>query len=386
MNTSQAELIKKCRNDLQRERIVKSVLSGMATGFSVMFVIAFITWIVEFKGLWLSLGLGAAAWIGASLFFYFIVFSFSDMEIMQRIDRAGLDERMVTMYQLQGDDSYMAQRQREDAAAAFATAVKKSGGQLIKTKITTAIICATAIACPFGTGMTVLTALSDYDVIPTLYELGSGGFGFGIGGTTTPTYTVTYRVGGDEEGGTILVSGSDSTVDKVKAGGTSSAKAQYAVGYYIEKWVNEKGEEYYPNPTGYQPTVFCQDNVVSNMTVTVYFAKYDDEEDLGYNYYYDPDNQNKDNQDGPQDPSDGDGDGQPDDAPTPDNTPPAPPLGGPGGGNPATPGNAIVDGETQYGENYKYYYDLAMDMMANGTDGYPPELVAALEAYFGILL
>ncbi|MDE7406409.1 MAG: hypothetical protein K2M89_06020 [Clostridiales bacterium] len=401
METSQAEVIKKCRNDLQKERIIKSVLCGMAAGFAVMFLLAFITWIFEFKGLWLSLGLGVAAWIGAALLFYFVVFSFTDMEVMKRIDRAGLDERMITMYQLRGDDSYMARRQREDASATFAAAVKKSGGQLIKTKITTAIICAASIACPFGAGMAVVTALSDYDVIPTLYELCSDS-NFGAGsGSTAPTYTVTYKVSGEEDGGllkigdaedgAILVSSSEDNTDKTKTdkvekGGTAFAKAVIADGYYIEKWVDENGVEYFPNAAGYQPIVFTKDNVQKNMTVNVVFAKYDDEADLGYNYYYDPDNKNKnpDDKDHPDD-NNSDKDGDPKDSPIPDDMP-VPPSQGPGGGNPATPGNTIIDGETQYGENFDYFHGLAMDMLANGTDGYPPELVAAVEAYFGILL
>lgn len=413
METSQAEVIKKCRNDLQKERIVKSVLCGMAVGFAVMFVAAFVTWIFEFKGLWLTLGLGVATWIGAALVFYFVVFSFTDMEVMRRLDRAGLDERMVTMYQLRGDDSYMAQRQRENASAAFSAAVKASGGRLIKTKITTAIICATSIACPIGAGFTVVTALSDYDVIPTLYELCSdsylGGFGHGDG-SGAPKYTVTYKVGGyqDEDGvygglilpdsalnlygGNVLVSNAEDdkedVSEKVQKGGTAYAWAMPYNGYYISGWEVENGARYdvdeYVRKYGTQPNFFLQDNVQSNMTVTVYFDKYDSEGDLYYNYYYDPDQKKGPNQDGPEDRGDGDGD-EPPDMPDPSDVP-APPPGTSGGGNPATAGNAIVDGETQYGENYEYYYNLAMDMLANGTDGYPPELVAALEAYFGILL
>ncbi|MDE6200320.1 MAG: hypothetical protein K2M47_00360 [Clostridiales bacterium] len=345
---------------------------------------AFITWIFEFKGLWLSIGLGVAAWIGATLLFYFVLFSFTDMEVMKRIDRAGLDERMVTMYELQGDNSYMAQRQRADASAAFLAAVKKSGGHLIKTKIATAIICVASIAGTVGAGMAVVTGLSDYGVIPTLYELFTddsyGGFGHG---SNVPTYTVTYKVGGEEEGGTIRVSNSDSDVDKVKKGGVSSARAVIADGYYIEKWEDDKGVEYYPEIVGYQPTQFSADNVQKNMTVTVVFAKYDDEDDSGFSYYYNPDNDK--NQDGPDNPDGPDGNGDQPEQDNGDQTP-APPMPSGGGGSPTAPGNTIVDGETQYGENYDAYYALAMDMLANGTDGYPPELVAMLEAYFGILL
>ena len=224
---------------------------------------------------------------------------------------------------------------------------------------------------------------------------------------TTPTFTVTYKVGvtadgktidvGNFDGGTVSVgdaeegyvfasSSNDNATDSVVKGGSSSAKALIADGYYVAKWVDENGKEYFPNPAnGCQPFTFSADNIQKNMTVTVVFAKYDNEPDLGYSYYYDPDNKNNPDDNDPNDPEDNSENENPPDMPDPDDSP-APPLGSTGGGNPAKPGNAIIDGETQYGENYEYFHQIAMDILANGTDGYPPELIAALEAYFGILL
>lgn len=382
MNTSQAEVIKKCRHDMQKERIVKSVLWGLAAGFAVIFVLAFITWIFEFKGLWLSLGLGVAAWIGVALALYFVAFSFTDMDVMKRIDRTGLDERMITMYQLQGDTSYMAQRQREDAQAAFSAAVKKSGGQLIKTKIATAIICATSIACPLGAGMAVVTGLSDYDVIPTLHEMFTEDGVLGGHGSSTPTYKVTYMVGGETDGGAIMISNvEEGNTDFVQKGGSSSAKAVITQGYYIERWEKD-GEEYYPNNVGYQPLRFSADNIQKNMTVTVVFAKYDDEADDGFYYYCDPDKKGgPDDKEHPKDFDDNNNENEQ----NPDNQPTPNPGNGAGGGS-SIPGNTIIDNETQYSENYDEYHKIAMDILANGADGYPPELVAMLESYFGILL
>ena len=393
METSQAEVIKKCRKDMQKERIIKSVLCGMAVGFSVLFVLAFITWIFEFKGLWLSVGLGVAAWAVAAVVFYFVVFKITDMAVMQRLDRAGLDERMVTMYELQGDDSYMAQRQRADASAAFSAAVKMSGGRLINTQIATAVICAVSIACPIGTGFAVVTALSDYGVIPTLYELCSGNGGL-ENGSTAPTYTVTYEAGGVENGGLLIDLTSvrqsaegDDTSDEVTfvrqsivAGGTSVVKFQPAVEsngyiYYLAKMVDGDGNEYYPSGNEF---VFA--DVRKSMAFTAVFEmEYVGEEGM-MNYYYNPDDQNEfgDNRD-----NNGNGDKNDDNKPSSGDEP--------GGGGPPSPGNSsdddtIIDGETPYDEDYDYYYALAMDMLANGTDGYPPELVSMLEGYFGILL
>lgn len=397
METSQAEVIKKCRKDLQKERIIKSVLCGMAVGFAVIFVVAFITWIFEFKGLWLSVGLGVAAWAVAAVVFYFVVFKITDMAVMQRLDRAGLDERMVTMYELQGDDSYMAQRQRADASAAFSTAVKRSGGRLIKTQVAAAIICAVGIVCPFGLGMASITALSDYGVLPTLYELcgGEGGLGFGPG-STTPTYTVTYEAGGVENGGLLIdaasavrqsADGDDAPVGQtslkqtVVAGGTSVVKVQPAVEsegyiYYLAKMVDGEGNEYYP-----AGNEFVFSNVRKSMAFTAVFEKEYVGEEAMYSYYYDPNNKGDKNENG--DPNDH---GDPN-----DNAEPEPGNNEPGMSGPPSPGSAsgddtIIDGETPYDEQYDYYYAIAMDMLANGTAGYPPELVSMLEGYFGILL
>lgn len=377
MNTSQAEVIKKCRKDLQKERIIKSVLSGMAVGFAVIFVVAFITCFVEFKGLWLSIGLGFAAWAVAALVFYFAVFKLTDLAVMQRLDRAGLDERMVTMYELQGDNSYMAQRQRADASAAFSAAVKMSGGRLIKTQIATAIICATSIICPFGAGMAALTALRDYSVLPPLGEWGGGG-GLGHGGAQF--YTVTYEVGGVEDGG-WFEDGVTSVKQTIEHGGTAAVKIQPAADnegyiYYLEKVVDGDGNVYYTSSNE-----FVYPDVRKSMVFTAMFEKeYAGEEGM-INYYYDPNQKdsNKDNGDRSEsneqneqsEPEPGDND---------------PGMSGPPSPGSATDDNTIIDGQTQYDEEYDYYYGLAMDMLANGTDGYPPELVSMLEGYFGILL
>ncbi|MCH5155619.1 MAG: hypothetical protein J1F69_03345 [Clostridiales bacterium] len=374
MNTSQTQMIEKCRADLKRESIIKSVLCGMIIGLSVTFLIAFITWFfVETNGLWIALGVGLGLWAISAPLLYFFKFIPNDMTVMRRLDRAGLDERMITMYELQGDTSYMATRQRNDAEQAFDTALKASGGKIVKVKIATAMICVASIVGGLALAMSVVTGLSDYGVIPSVNQMISGD-GAGAGGRE---YTVEFMVSA-QGGGTI--NGVEKVTQKVRAGGSSSVRVKPAADenglmYYLDKWVDGDGNEYYTNSP-----VFVVNNVRKSMVFTAVFESEPVDDEAGLGYYFDPDGKGDDQMQQPGDnPSDGDNP-----MPGGDNKP-APPQNAPGGGNPTEANNTIIDGETPYDAEYDYYYQLAMEMLANGTEGYPPELVEMLEAYFGIL-
>lgn len=380
-------MIAKCRSELKKESIIKSVLVGMTIGLSVAFVIAFIAWFFDgFKGLWVSVGVGLGLWAVSAPLLYFFKFIPNDMTVMQRLDRSGLDERMVTMYELRGDNSYMATRQREDAQRAFDAAVKATGGALVKVKIATAIICAASVVGCVGVTMTVVTGLCDYGVIPSVNQMMSADWHFGAGVNGGRVYTVEFVV---DKQGTGTIDGVEKVSKSVSAGGSSSVTARPAADqggkmYYLDRWEDSDGNVYLPNSS-----VFVVRNVNKSMTYTAVFAEWEFENDGQFGYYFDPDGNPGDDNFGE---GKGKGDGTPkpgagDPGDMPDLPPAAPPQGGgPGGGSSADTDDTIIDGDTPYDEKYDYYYQLAMDMLANGTDGYPPELVAIIEAYFGILL
>jgi hypothetical protein len=71
-------------------------------------------------GLWVALGVFVALTAALIPLFYFLLFRPNTMAVARRFDKLGLDERLITMLELEQDTSYIAVKQREDAKAALA--------------------------------------------------------------------------------------------------------------------------------------------------------------------------------------------------------------------------------------------------------------------------
>ena len=99
------------------EAIFKSALVGAIIGFALNFVAAFITWFTEFNGFWVMMGLLVVGLVIGAVIAYFKKFRPTVMSNARRIDRYGLEERLITMVELEEDDSCLARLQREDAEA-----------------------------------------------------------------------------------------------------------------------------------------------------------------------------------------------------------------------------------------------------------------------------
>jgi len=133
---------KEQESKLRLEALLKSALSGIVIGGSVGFIAALVGWFTDIPGLLL----GILATVGVSLIatplFYLIKYKPSTKDQARRLDRMGLDERLITMVELEGDDSYMAEVQRQDAKERLAK-IKNSDIRLIipKKLIVAAAIC-----------------------------------------------------------------------------------------------------------------------------------------------------------------------------------------------------------------------------------------------------
>ena len=139
-------LFQKQQPKLKQEAMLRSVLSGLAVGLGANFLVALITWFAPFNGLWISLAVLVAVTAIATPIFYKKRFSFDDTKSARRIDRLGLEERLITMVELDKDDSYIAKIQREDAKAALASITNDQ----IKIKISKAIVVAVTICAVLG--------------------------------------------------------------------------------------------------------------------------------------------------------------------------------------------------------------------------------------------
>lgn len=83
--------------------------------------------------------------------------------IAKRVDALGLEERILTMKQLENDDSYIAQRQREDAEKSL----KSINEKMLKITVSLALIIVTPIVSVLGMGMATVAGLSSNGVLPS---------------------------------------------------------------------------------------------------------------------------------------------------------------------------------------------------------------------------
>lgn len=177
-----SEVFKKYYKKIGRESILKALLCGLTIGFSLMFVCIAASWLAGFKaGIYIGLGLFVAATAIATPLFYTFRFRPTTKKIAQRIDTLGLEERILTMAELENDDSFIAMKQREDALKAM----KSVSSEMLKIAVSVPLIAAVAISATLGTGMTVAAAVAP-----------DGGKHFVDGLKEKHTYEITYTVEG----------------------------------------------------------------------------------------------------------------------------------------------------------------------------------------------
>jgi hypothetical protein len=170
---------------LKTEGLLKALLWGLAVGFGVLAVLGMLYWLMDWKSEWVSLVVAAVVTVGATCIFYHWIFKPTTKYIARRVDDLGLHERILTMTELEGDESYIARRQREDALAALRTVRV----ELLKIGVSTTSIITTAATALLG----VFGFLFAAGVFKSYAE---------INPVEPDMYTITYAVK-DEKGGTI---------------------------------------------------------------------------------------------------------------------------------------------------------------------------------------
>ena len=143
-------LLKNYHNKLAKEGVIKAIIMGLTIGFAVNIVFAPLSWLFNFFNIWLCLAVVFGVAAIASTLLYFFKFRPSDEDVARRVDTLGLQERIITMNELQNDTSYIAQRQREDAVAAL-NSVQASW---LKVAVSANVIIAAAIAAFLSIGAT----------------------------------------------------------------------------------------------------------------------------------------------------------------------------------------------------------------------------------------
>ena len=125
------ELFGKYHKKLIAEAIIKTLIYGLIAGFAASLLFACVSRLAKFDGTIPSLIIGIAAFIFSAAFMYFKKLRPSVKNAAARIDRLGLEERVVTMLELDGASSFIAVKQREDAKKML----KKTNPKQLKIKI-----------------------------------------------------------------------------------------------------------------------------------------------------------------------------------------------------------------------------------------------------------
>lgn len=152
---------------LKKEALIKALLCALAIGFGAILVTALICWFTEFSGYWIFAIAFLVPFGAAMPLFYFYVFYPTQKYVAKRLDKLGLDERILTMVEFENQDSYIMARQRQDAIATLS----KFNSKLVKIALSATLIAIPAVAIPTATAMTSVYALSEADIIPSGKEL-----------------------------------------------------------------------------------------------------------------------------------------------------------------------------------------------------------------------
>ena len=354
---------KKHLTKLKLEAFLKSLLSGLAVGFIANFISAFVTWFTPFNGLWLSLGILAGVTVAATAFFYFRIFYPSVMANARRLDKLGLEERLVTMIEYENDDSFMARAQREDAKAALENVESKN----IKLRVAKKIWLTLLVCAVLGSAMTTVSTLSEQGILPG---------GDDILNNIIPEepevfVAVTYDV---EEGGSI-----EGEADQLILLGEDAAPVVAVPddGYAFVQWSDGSTKPYRTDK-----------ELEADMEVFAIFEQASDEGNGGDG---EGDGEGEGNGDGQgegegngngngQGEGEGNGNGNGDGSGQGDGDG----HGNTGGGK-YEHSNQIINGETYYREVLDEYRDQLEEYLENNRDKLTEDEIAVIEKYLGIV-
>ncbi len=375
------KIYEKYRKRIVKEGILKSVLLGDIIGLAVFLVTAFFSWFFDYKaGLFIALALFGVISTAATLLFYFLRYRPTVKQVACRIDALGLEERMLTMTELEGDDSYIARAQREDTIRALGSV----DHMLLKIAISAAIIVPFCICCVLGLGMATVGSLHVAGIIPSGLV------------TLTPDYTpgvftAIYSVEEGGEGSIIYWTGDWSsptpvseTGDKVKEG--EDAKAVYAIP--ADDWVFVCWSDGWGNPYR-QDTVVDEDIFVQAIFEPMDPDPEDSEAEDSANSEENSDpsqegqqgQQGQEGQDGQQDGEPQEGDAQGEGKDDSNGEPSANPGQSGASGARDLSSQQIVDGQTYYGDQFDDAYQSAKDRLSSDSN-IPDDLKGHIEDYY----
>ncbi len=144
------------------EGVLKSVMLSSVFSLFIVFITSAVLWFYNVNALWIAIAIYVGVTAALSVLFYFRMFRPTTTSMAKRIDSLGLEERILTMSELENDDSYIAMKQREDAIGAL----KKVNAKEIKFGFRTSLIVVLCVSFCLSCGMTTVNVLGATGKIP----------------------------------------------------------------------------------------------------------------------------------------------------------------------------------------------------------------------------
>ena len=163
----QKQFFAKHHKRLVTEAILRAAMCGLLIGSCANFLAAMFAWYYDFGGILFAIGVGAGVGLIAAVILYAVKFKPSIKELAYRVDRLGLEERMVTMLEFQNDDSVIARLQRENAKEHLKDVEDKK----LRMRLPKVVSVLAVLALILGCGMTTVVALAANDIISSGEEL-----------------------------------------------------------------------------------------------------------------------------------------------------------------------------------------------------------------------
>lgn len=218
----QKNFFEKYGKRLAREGWLRSLVCGGTVGFGACFAVAVASWMLELNGLLFPLSALAVVTAVAAVLFYWLRFRPTVWSCARRMDSLGLEERMVTMLDLDGDPSCIAKLQREDAKMAAGSILPEQ----IKIRISKISIALFFVFAAASAAMTTVSTMASLGLLPT----GSALMDEIVSQEPEKYIAVTYLV---EEGGYI----EGESDQLVLLGGTAEPVIAVAEeGYVFDSW------------------------------------------------------------------------------------------------------------------------------------------------------
>lgn len=330
---------------MKREGQIKALLCGLTVGFAVDLLVAFVAWFVAWNGLWAAIVAGVLTFAISTPIFYGKLFRPTPKQIAARLDALGLEERVITMVELEQDSSYLATCQRKDAQEHL----KTMDPARIKYRVLK-MAAVLSIVAVLGVFMTAITAMSEDGTVPSGDDF--------ISDILKPDpeiyVAVSYIV---EEGGSI-----DGEAEQLVLSGNSATPV---IAVADDGWMFDGWDD------GSEDPARTDTNVREELILTAMFVRVEEQgEGEG-------DGEGEGENSDPNEPSD-----QPSESDSSEES-------GSGSSNSSQiqyeENNQIIDGETYYRSVYEGYYEQAMKILSEGGD-IPAEMRAIIELYFGVIL